>query len=389
MRRRLGWAALVSALPLVAVGCTTTSSNSTTPVLDGTVTIGVAVEQTGDAKLLGEPEEKAIQLAAENINKEGVLGKRLKLLITDTRSNDAEAARQVAALADNTNVVGIVGPGTTATTLPVLPVIETKKVPLISMGAAEAIVTPAEKRHYAFKTPQNGAAIVEVMMRELRLTGLGKIGLLAPNNQFGEYGVAALTAATRQANIDLAQTQRYAPGGKDFSAQVKALIAAGPQAIVVSAIMPDAQVLAKNIKDAQYPGKVFFDPGAGADLFLAGAGEAAENMYMVHSSIIAANHITATTPSMLAQKEFFAEYTQRNGTFSGYASYAADALNLMVAAIRKANSTDRDRVRDALESLEYDGLTGTYKFSPTNHGGASGDGLMVLTVHKGGWVLAP
>jgi branched-chain amino acid transport system substrate-binding protein len=61
----------------------------------------------------------------------------------------------------------------------------------------------------------------------------------------------------------------------------------------------------------------------------------------------------------------------------------------MAEAIRKANSTDRQKIRDALENLEYDGLTGSFKFTPTYHGGASGDGLTVLTVQKGGWVLAP
>lgn len=386
MRRRLGWVALTAVLPLVAAGCAATATDE--PVLDGFITVGVALEKSGPASALGDGQEKAIQLAADRINKEGVLGRRIKLLITDTRSNDAEAVRQVTALADNNEVVGIIGPGTTATTMPVLPVIENKKIPLISMGAAETIVNPVDAHRFSFKTPQNGQAIVEVMMRELLLLRINKIGLLAADNEFGDYGVQALTAAAKQANISLVAVQRFKQSDKDYRAQIAALAAAGPQAILVSAIMPGAGIAAKNIKEAKYPGRVFFDPGAGSEVFLS-AGSAAEDMFMVHSSILAANHITATTPSVLAQKEFFAAYTQRHGTFSGYASYAADALYLMVAAMKKSGSTDRNRIRDTLETLEFDGLTGSYKFSPTSHGGASGDGLTVLTVHKGGWILAP
>jgi branched-chain amino acid transport system substrate-binding protein len=111
-------------------------------------------------------------------------------------------------------------------------------------------------------------------------------------------------------------------------------------------------------------------------------------MFMITSSIVAADHITATTPSLLRQKEFFVKYTQKAGTFSGYAPFAADALNIMVEAIRKADSTDRTKIRDALEKLSYDGLSGSFAFSPSNHGGASADGMTILVVRNGGWVLA-
>jgi hypothetical protein len=60
----------------------------------------------------------------------------------------------------------------------------------------------------------------------------------------------------------------------------------------------------------------------------------------------------------------------------------------MAESIREAESTSGQQIRDAMEKLSYDGLTGSYQFSPSNHGGASGDGLTVLTVRNGGWVIA-
>jgi len=197
-----------------------------------------------------------------------------------------------------------------------------------------------------------------------------------------------VTAGARQTGINVARVERFQETEKDFSAQIGRLVAEDPDAILVSAIMPAAGIAAKNINDSGYQGRVYFDGGAGAELFVAGAGKNAEDMFMVHSSILAANQITATTPSALAQKEFFTKYTQKHSTFSGYASYSADALNILIEGIRKAGSTDRQRVRDEMEQLSYDGLTGSFQFSPSNHGGASGDGLTILTVRNGGWVLA-
>lgn len=387
MRRPLGWVALLSALSLVTAGCTSIGPDE--PKLSGEILIGVNLDRTGSFEVLGDAQEKALRIVVDKVNEEGVLGKRIKLVFTDNKSTPAEAVQQVTAFADNPKIVGILGPSTTATTLPVLPVIEQKRVPLISMGAAEAIVSPPDQRTFAFKTPQNGAAIVEVMLREFRLLGITKLAMLAANNAFGDYGVRALSSVTKQVGMDVVAIERFNEKEKDYSAQIGRLVAAKPQAIIVSALMPGAGIAAKNIKEKKFGGRVYFDPSAGSELFLAGAGTAAEDMYMVNSSILAANHVTATTPSMLAQKEFFAAYTQRYGNFSGYASWGADALSLMVEAIRKAGTADRLAIRDALERLEYDGLTGTYKFSAANHGGASGDGLTVLVAHKGSWTFAP
>jgi len=380
MRRRSGCLAALLSFSLVAAGCSTESGSGSD------VLIGVNIEQTGVSQLLGTAELKAIQLTADEINaKGGVLGRKVRLVVKDNRSDPAEARRIASELIDAEKVVGIVGAGTTAATMSFVDVVEERKVPTISMGAADAIVA---NRKYVFRTPPDGRNFVAVMMQDLIGLGAKKIALLAVDDAYGENGVLAVTAATRQANIAVTSTQRFSAKDRDYSTQVEKLVEGEPDAILVSAIMPSAGIAAKNIKQAGYTGRVYFDGGAGAELFVAGAGKAAENMFMVHSSILAANQITATTPSALAQKEFFVKYTQRHGTYSGYASYSADALSLMVEAIRKAKSTDRDKIRDALETLSHDGLTGSFQFSASNHGGASADGLTVLTVRNGGWVLA-
>jgi branched-chain amino acid transport system substrate-binding protein len=226
------------------------------------------------------------------------------------------------------------------------------------------------------------------MLREFASHGIKRIASIAPNNAYGETGIRGFALAAQKGGLTIVGTERYEENAKDMSAEVSRIVKTNPQAIIVGGLMPSAGYLAKNITESGYKGRVYFDGGAGSDLFVQGAGKYSEGMFMLTTSIVAVNHITATTPSVLAQKEFFAEYTQRTGTFSGYAAYAADALNLLIEAIRDAKSTDRQKIRDALEALSYDGLSGSYKFSSTSHGGASADGMTILVVRKGGWVLA-
>ncbi|MDQ1655309.1 MAG: hypothetical protein QOD41_392, partial [Cryptosporangiaceae bacterium] len=54
-----------------------------------------------------------------------------------------------------------------------------------------------------------------------------------------------------------------------------------------------------------------------------------------------------------------------------------------------AGTADREAIRAALERVNYEGLSGSYDFSETSHGGAAGDGLAVLQVRDQGWVMAP
>jgi branched-chain amino acid transport system substrate-binding protein len=108
-------------------------------------------------------------------------------------------------------------------------------------------------------------------------------------------------------------------------------------------------------------------------------------MYMVHPAVLAGSKITGDSPAATVQREFFQQYTAKYGNFSGFAPYAADALRLIVAAIEKAGSLDRKAIRDAMEQLTYDGVTGRYEFSPENHGGVTKDSLVLLTVRDGTW----
>jgi branched-chain amino acid transport system substrate-binding protein len=145
--------------------------------------------------------------------------------------------------------------------------------------------------------------------------------------------------------------------------------------------------VAKNIKNAGFTGRTYFDGWAEGELFAPSVVQGSEGMLMISSSIVAAERTNATTPHLYAQKEFFAEYTRRYQEFSNYAAYAADALTLLVEAIRAAGTTENGKVRDALENIDLDGLSGTYDFSAKNHDGASADGMAVLVVRSGVWDL--
>jgi branched-chain amino acid transport system substrate-binding protein len=386
MRRARPAVALISALFLLVTGC---AAEKEVAAAGDEIPIGVNIELTGPASLLGASYKNALELVVADINADGVLGgKKLKLVVRDNKSDPAEATRVAKTLWANEKIVAMVGPGVSPTSVPVAQEAERRQVPLVSMASSGAVVNPVSERRYAFKTSPNNDDMAAVQVREITARGLRKVAYLAPANAYGDASEDAFLAAARQGGLQVVGVERFNDKDKDYTVPVAKLVARRPQAFAVAAISPQSSLVAKAIRNAQFAGPVIFEGGAGAELFLEGAGEASEGMHMVHPAILAIDEVAATSPEVLARKAFFRDYSQRYGQFSGFASYAADALHLIVRAIEDADSADPVKIRDALERQRYDGLTGRFVFSDRYHGGVAGNALTVVTVRNGKWVLA-
>lgn len=64
-----------------------------------------------------------------------------------------------------------------------------------------------------------------------------------------------------------------------------------------------------------------------------------------------------------AYETFKADYEENYGTSPGLvASYMYDGMNVLIEAIRKANSPDREKIQKALYEIDYKGITGRIRF---------------------------
>ncbi len=69
---------------------------------------------------------------------------------------------------------------------------------------------------------------------------------------------------------------------------------------------------------------------------------------------------------------------------SSFGEYAYDGLMMGLDAIKRAGSTDKEKVRDALEKTsKFVGVSGIYTMSPTDHGGLDSNAFRMVEI-KGG-----
>jgi branched-chain amino acid transport system substrate-binding protein len=86
------------------------------------------------------------------------------------------------------------------------------------------------------------------------------------------------------------------------------------------------------------------------------------------------------------EKAFFAEYEKIGKTPDLFAALGWDCLLLIAEGIKRSGSKDPTKIRDAIESLKnFEGVTGTYNMSPTDHNGLTYKDINIVKVVDGKW----
>lgn len=387
--RRIAAALTGTALATAALGMSGCAADESSSSNGGTIKIGVSLELSGATASIGTTYKKALDLEVADINKKGVLGgRKLKLITKDNQTDPKQNITNINDFIHNENVAAIIDGGCSACTVPVTPIVEKAKVPMISLASASEIVNPVSQHQYTFKISPNPDQDAKVLIDSLHKDGVKSIGMVYVNNTYGVEGHSAVAAEAKKEGISVTDAEQFEQTDTNMTVQVNKIVDSHPDAIVSWAVMPAAGVIAKEIKDTGYKGGVYMDAGAGAELFVKGAQSASEGTHMVFPEVLAINDVTSTTPQVVAQKQWFQQYSSKYGSYSGFASFAADALKMIAQAITKTGGTDHKKLRDALETMGIDGLSGRIQNSPSQHSGLQPSALAVLVVKNGEWHLS-
>ncbi|WP_233601079.1 MULTISPECIES: ABC transporter substrate-binding protein [Micromonospora] len=352
--------------------------------------VGASLELTGRGAALGVLQRNALELTAESLNVSGFpvgnLRRTVRLEIRDNGSDPRLAARHAAELTRQDQVHALVGGTLAETSMAIVGVAQQLRVPFLSLGTCDDIVLPLAERTYVYKLTPDAGDVARRMAQLIESQRVRRVALLAVEGLHGDSGVRAVRGALRAAGVELRRTVRLSAGGQGFASATQRAAAVEPDGVIIWATAPDSGNAARELRRAGYRGPLFFDSGAVAEDTLAPRNAAAvEGAYAVHPSCLANSTLTATTTAQMARRDFTFRYLQRHGTFSGFAPYASDALQLLASAARSASSVDRGRLRAYLQTQVTEGIAGAYAFAPIRHGGMAPDSLGVYVVSRGSW----
>lgn len=353
------------------------------------IKIGSVLSVTGPAAFLGDPELKTLQLYVDDLNKKGgVLGRPLQLVHYDDGSDANKANGFTKRLIEDDKVDVLVGGTTTGATMSSVPLAEKAGIPFISLAGAVVIVEPVKK--WVFKTPHTDRMAAEKVFEDMKKRGLTKVALLSETSGFGASGKKETEGVAAKYGITLVANETYGPKDTDMSPQLtKIKTAPGVQAVFVFGLGQGPAIVTKNYKQLGITLPLYQSHGVASDEFLKLAGPAAEGVRLPSPAQLIPEKLPASDPQKpivtAYDKAYKAAYKTDVSTFGGY---AYDGLMLAVDAIKRAGSTDKAKVRDALEATKgFVATSGTFNMSPTDHMGLDLSAFRLLEVKGGDWSI--
>ncbi|MFH0916464.1 MAG: ABC transporter substrate-binding protein [bacterium] len=401
--RRSWWAVCLLVLLLAAVGavgCGQDNDGTTTTVAGGTATsaqptgdpvvIGAIVSATGPNAPLGEPERNVLQMMEEQINGAGgVLGRPLKLVIIDDKTDAKEAVTAANRLMDQEKAVAIIAATGSASTLAVKALTAEKGLPQLAMAAANEITDEAPME-WIWRTPPNNRLPVERALTYIsKSLKISKIAILHDENAFGASGAAEIEKQAATFGLEIVAVESYKTDDTDLTAQLTKIRGNSPEAVVVWGTNPGPALAAKNMKQLNMDVPFIGSHGIANKTFIEQAGAAAEGVVFPAGKLTVPSSITDPKQKEVVDG-FIAAYQAKYGSAPNtFAGHAFDALSLLVAAITTAGNTEPAAIQGALNNIKgFPGTGGIYNYSPTNHDGIVVDDMIDVKIEGGAWVLA-
>jgi branched-chain amino acid transport system substrate-binding protein len=356
--------------------------------LRGAIKVGAIFAVTGGAANLGGPEAKTAEMFVEKINKEGgVNGQKIELIVKDSGSKPENAISLAKQLIEEDKVLAIIGPSTSGETMAIKNICQESKTILLSCAAAEDIVNPVAS--YVFKTPQKDSDAVRRIFQVMKAKGITKIGVITSNDGFGMAGSKQLANLANLAGITIAISEAYDKQETDLTGVLTKVKGQDVNAVVNWSIVPAQSLVAKNMKQIGLDVPLFQSHGFGNIKYVQAGGEAANGTIFPCGRLLIAEQLADNNPQkkLLVEykKDYESRYKEDASTFGGH---AYDAVLILVEGIKKAKSTDKEKVREAIENIKgLVGTAGVFHFTSLDHNGLGMDAFEMLTVKDGKFVI--
>jgi branched-chain amino acid transport system substrate-binding protein len=340
-----------------------------------TIAIGSVAPLTGGIAHLGKDNENGARLAVEEANaaKIKIGGKDAAFeLVSQDDQADPKVGTTVAQKLVDAKVAGVVGHLNSGTSIPASSIYSQANIPVISGSATNPKLT-----EQGFKTQfrvvgrddQQGPAIASY----LAATTKPKLAAVIDDaTAYGEGIANEVEKTLKAAGVNVLPREKGTDKTTDWKAVLTKVKGRSPDAVFYGGMDATAGALLKQGRELGIKAVFSFGDGACTDKMKELAGDSAEGLLCSQAGI----------PAQAASKKFLDAYKKRfNVDPILYSPFTYDAANILIEAIRKADSADPVKYLPVLQKLEFTGATGKIAFDAK---GDRSDAEMTIFTIKGG-----
>jgi len=337
------------------------------------------------------------RLAVRDIERSGALDDvALTIRTSDNRGVSAIGVDNFLDAAKDPSVIAVMGGKLSPVQIEVTAVAHEQGLMLLDpWGAADGIIDNGFKPNWAFRLSIKDEWASAAFVRAALADGVRNVGVILPNSTWGRSTQAALTTKARNAGLTIVGERWYNWGAASLAQRYLDLVANGAQLVILVANELEGALLAREVAalpdDKRKPILSHWGVTGGDLEQLAG-----EALYAIDFRIVqtfsfqrpGTPRAAALLSAVLAEtgKTSAREIESPVGIAQGY-----DLTWLLAMAIHAAGSTDRAKVRDAMENLgPFEGAVRMYEkpFTRERHEALS-EGDVFFARYEKGRGLAP
>ncbi len=343
-----------------------------------TIKIGVITDRVGVSKPYSEPATEGVVFGADELNRRGgILGRKVELLIEDDQSRPDISAALARKLVDQGAVFILSVSLSPATQQQQTVTMEAKTPQMTPMNSADYLTTQLANPYF-WQTGPLGSVQIATLLAHAKSKNFKRVALITDNSDLGQAIAKAFKGTLEKAGIQIVAEEVVPRGATTATPQMQKLRAANPEAMFLAGVLTAENVL---IFRAYKELGVKFPIHSSYNLSVPIYETVAKGL------IDGITFVDAYDPEKPEVKAFEAAYRKGTGKASqNLHGYGYDGIMLIADAIRRAGSTDKEKIRAAMQATNYAGVMGAkgmkYSFPEGKRAGFDPNG-MVVRVYEG------
>ncbi len=322
------------------------------------ILLGEFSSMTGTTATYGKSTHNGVMMAVDEANKSGgVLGKQIRVQLEDDGSKPEQAATAVTKLINSDNVLTVIGEVASSRSLAAAPICQAAGVPMMSPASTNPKVT--QVGDYIFRAcyidPVQGRIIAHLGSQDLKAQSAA---ILRDIKNAYSVGLADEIAKEFTKNGGkIVSDESFQEGDKDFRAQLTTIKSSAPDVVFVPAYYNEVALIARQMRSLGMKQAILGGDGVESPKLIEIGGAAVDNTMFT-------THFSSESTDPLAAK-FVQGYKTRYSVIpDGLAAVGYDATRLSIDAIKRAGSTDRTKIRDAMAATkDFPGVSGKITFN--------------------------
>lgn len=345
-----------------------------------TIKIGMITDRVGPAKGYAEPVAQGAVYAVKELNaKGGLLGRQIELLVEDDQGKPDVSATAARKLVD-AGVAFILSVSLTPATQQAQSVtLETKTPHMTPSNSGDTLTTQINNANF-WQTGPLGSTQIATLLSYASNKNFKRVALVTDNSDLGQLTNRFFKGALEKANIQIVSEEVVPRGSTTADPQMQKVRAANPDAVFLAGVLtPENALILRSYRQLGLKMPLLGNYNFSIPVY----GSVAKGL------LDGVTFVDAFDPAKPQTRQFIESYKKDNGGTEPYNlnGYGYDGIMLVADAIKRAGSTDKEKVREAMQATKgFQGVMGgvgtSYGFADGKRTGFDPNG-MVVRVYEG------